>query len=106
MPQPLIDRAELERQTFGDLDLMEEVAAMFVEQTPMLLAALAASAGTARGEIAHRLKGSAAALGAGPMTAAAGAVEERPEDAAALAELERIAAGTLAAFGEIAGRTR
>jgi HPt (histidine-containing phosphotransfer) domain-containing protein len=83
-----IDRTELDTQTFGDKALAREILDMFREQAPMLLQAIMASSGAARGEVAHRLKGSALAIGARTLAAAAADLEAAPLDADALARVE------------------
>jgi HPt (histidine-containing phosphotransfer) domain-containing protein len=91
-----IDRAELDAQTFGDPALAAEVLAMFQDQATPLLQALAASVGQARADVAHRLKGSALAIGARDLAAAAAALEGAPGDDDALLSVERAAAMALA----------
>lgn len=94
----IVDVAELDRQTFDDRAIRREVIALFREQLPTLLAALEGGRGAARADTAHRLKGSALALGARPLAAAAGRLEAAPEDAEALAEARRLADLTLRAL--------
>ena len=65
------------------------------------MAAIEASEGAARADAAHRLKGSALSLGAGPLARAAGALETAPDDAALRHALAALLAGTLAALGAI-----
>jgi len=72
---PAIDLAHLGRMTFGDPDLEREVLSMFAVQA----ADLAAQLGTVPPEapvLAHTLKGSARAIGASRVAAAAAALEE------------------------------
>jgi HPt (histidine-containing phosphotransfer) domain-containing protein len=95
---PLVDADELNVQTFHDGDIRREVIGMFRDQMPVILGALAAGGGVGQAEIAHRLKGSALALGARPLAEAAGRLEIRPGDAAALAEVRRLADATLQAL--------
>jgi len=99
---PIVDEAELDRQTFGDAELRREIIALFAQQTPMLAAALAASAGAARAEIAHRLKGSALALGAAALAAAAAGIEEQPQDEAQVQAALRLCDETVAALTRLA----
>ncbi len=100
----IIDEAELRSQTFGDEELLREVVGLFQLQTPSLVAALEAAGGAARADIAHRLKGSALALGGKALAAVAARIEADPDDAAAIAEARRIAEETAAALSAIAGR--
>jgi HPt (histidine-containing phosphotransfer) domain-containing protein len=83
-----IDAAALDAQTFGDRALALEILGMFRDQSTPILLALAASSGQARGEIAHRLKGSALAIGALALAGHAAALEAAPDDAAVLAKVE------------------
>jgi HPt (histidine-containing phosphotransfer) domain-containing protein len=78
----LIDRAALSAQTFADPALEAEILTMFREQAPPLIAALRAAEGLARAELAHRIKGSALAIGATGLAEAAGAAEASPSDMA------------------------
>ncbi|MGL4241064.1 MAG: Hpt domain-containing protein [Beijerinckiaceae bacterium] len=91
-----IDREELARQTFGEPDLAAEVLGMFADQAPVLLQTIAATAGQARADAAHRLKGSALAIGAKGLAAAAAALELAPADPDALAAVERACAAVTA----------
>ncbi len=85
--QPFIDRAELDEQTFHDPAIRGEIIAMFLDQAPTILAAIDGGTGAARADSAHRLKGSALALGARPLAEAASGLEMEPDSAAALANL-------------------
>jgi HPt (histidine-containing phosphotransfer) domain-containing protein len=85
----IIDRQELARQTFGDEVLAREILAMFADQAPALLAALLATGGQTRADVAHRLKGSALAIGAAGLARSAEALECAPDDPAALGTVER-----------------
>jgi HPt (histidine-containing phosphotransfer) domain-containing protein len=93
---PLIDVAALTEQTFDDADLRRELLTMLLDQAPVLLAALEASEGTVRADVAHRLKGSALALAAVPLAEAAGAVELAPQDNVAFAHLAVVLHASLA----------
>lgn len=63
-PAP-IDLIHLARQTFGSSDLERDVLNLFVQQGAGLARRIAEAANaTERGELAHRLKGSAFAVGA------------------------------------------
>lgn len=60
-----IDLAHLARQTFGSVDLEREVLRLFVGQSDGLVDRIAAAAAVdERAAAAHRLKGSARAIGA------------------------------------------
>ncbi len=98
----IVDEAELRSQTFGDHELLRDVVSLFLQQTPSLVAALEASGSAARAEIAHRLKGSALALGARALADIASRIEMQPDDSAPLAEARRIAEETGAALRAIA----
>ena len=83
--QAPVDRAVLanlraELQMEGEPDVIEELVGLFLAGSPATLRALgvAIAAGNAPGvrEAAHRLKGSAASLGAGPLAALSGALEK------------------------------
>jgi HPt (histidine-containing phosphotransfer) domain-containing protein len=95
-----IDRSELDAQTFGDPALAAEVLAIFAAQAPPLLQALAATTGTARAEVAHRLKGSALAIGARRLASAAADLELKPDESSAVQAVE---AACAAVMSEIAG---
>ncbi len=78
-PDVTIDRAHLARQTFGDAALEREVLGMFLEQAPRIVGALAV--GACDLDLAHTLKGSARAIGAWRVAAAAEAFERSPDQA-------------------------
>ena len=80
-----IDLVHLARQTMGDKALELEVLQMFARHARESMKELAATEGDARAAAAHRLKGSAQSVGAVAVSKAAGALEENPADAAALA---------------------
>ncbi|WLR94489.1 Hpt domain-containing protein [Shinella zoogloeoides] len=80
-----IDMVHLGRQTMGDKALELEVLQMFARQARESMKELAGSQGAARAAVAHRLKGSAQSVGADAVSKAAGALEDDPADAAALA---------------------
>ncbi|MGF3027459.1 Hpt domain-containing protein [Methylobacterium aquaticum] len=80
--ETLLDRAHLDRQTFGDADLAREVLALFAEQCARLMPDLvppriagADPAPEARADLAHTLKGSALGVGADRVAALAGRLE-------------------------------
>jgi HPt (histidine-containing phosphotransfer) domain-containing protein len=80
-----IDLVHLARQTMGDKALELEVLQMFARHARESMKELAATEGEARAAAAHRLKGSAQSVGAVAVGKAAGALEDDPADAAALA---------------------
>lgn len=102
--EPLLDRAHLGRQTFGDEDLAREVLALFAGQCERLAPGIADPGldRTRRADLAHTLKGSALGVGAMRVATLAGRTETalRDGDDAALrsldAELERAVRETLA----------
>ena len=90
---PIIDLVHLSRQTLGDGALENELLRLFIVQAQQYAAWLeeAFPAGDAlkRADLTHRLKGSARAIGAFPLAAAAEAYEEAlragPKDVASAA---------------------
>lgn len=74
---------------------------MFVVELPVLLASVAATEGARRGEIAHRVKGSSAAIGALRLASAAAELEASPGDPAALRAFEAAAAAAAQAAREL-----
>ncbi|MDK9698224.1 MAG: Hpt domain-containing protein [Siculibacillus sp.] len=104
-PAP-IDLVHLARQTFGSSELEREVLRLFVLQGGDLVRRIAATGDAVeRAEIAHRLKGSARAIGAMRVgrlaealeTATAGEVAGLLEEIGrAVAEVEHFVAGLLA----------
>ncbi|MFE1602144.1 Hpt domain-containing protein [Methylobacterium sp. ID0610] len=95
-PAPLLDRAHLARETFGDADLAREVLDLFRAQCERLGPALAEAARPAaeRADLAHTLKGSAAGVGARRLGALAAALEaslRREDEAGAALLLPRLA---------------
>jgi len=82
---PAVDLVHLARQTDGDSDLEAELLAMFDSQTVKLMARLRQGEGGARAlaDVAHRLRGSALAIGAHRVASAAEAVERHFEQVAA-----------------------
>lgn len=73
---PPIDIAYLDRQTFGDVALRQELLGVFAEQVPLLVARIVPPFGDDARLSLHTLKGAARAVGAGPLAAAAAALEE------------------------------
>jgi HPt (histidine-containing phosphotransfer) domain-containing protein len=88
----VIDRGKLAEQTFGDPDIRREVLVMFTSELPALLQALAMTAGVARSAVAHRLKGSALAIGADSLAEAAAALDATPDEPGLMTALEAAAA--------------
>src|SRR5262245_34944391 len=83
-----VDREHLARQTLGDAELEREILALFRRQSGVMLCRLVAARGNEeRRMAAHTLKGSARAIGAWRVAAAAEAVEAATQ-AADLAPLE------------------
>ena len=76
-----IDQAHLQRMTIGDASLEREVLAMFAAQAAGLMAELTALPANV-GELAHKLKGSARAIGAMRVAGAAEWLETAGPDAA------------------------
>lgn len=83
--RPIIDLAQLERQTMGDQALRDEVLGMFVRQLEDALRDIGAEPQGARdhGALAHQILGTARALGAFPLAQAADCLD-RNEDRGAL----------------------
>jgi HPt (histidine-containing phosphotransfer) domain-containing protein len=94
----LINHAELDSQTFGDPEIRREIIMLFRDQAPVILAALDGGSGQARSETAHRLKGSALAIGAGPLAEAADGLEKTPDDPARLSDVRVLLDQTLQAL--------
>jgi HPt (histidine-containing phosphotransfer) domain-containing protein len=104
-----IDFAHLARMTLGDPALECEVLTMFVGQSARMLDQLASLPPEA-GSLAHKLKGSARAIGAFAVADAAERVEaalgEAGETAAALEALSDAVAQAHAAIEAFLGRSR
>jgi HPt (histidine-containing phosphotransfer) domain-containing protein len=77
---PIIDLVHLSRQTLGDAGLENELLRLFFVQAQQYAAWLEESFtpddGLKRADLTHRLKGSARAIGAFPLAAAAEAYED------------------------------
>ncbi len=81
---PLLDRAHLSRQSGGDVLLQRELLELFKLQSPELVGRMRAAASQSRHQkpppllhnLAHRLKGSALAIGAFRVAAAAEKAEQ------------------------------
>jgi HPt (histidine-containing phosphotransfer) domain-containing protein len=74
---------------------------MFVAETPILLQTIAGTTGQRRAEAAHRIVGSAVAIGAIALAEASGALERSPEDPAVLGRLESAASAALGAAADL-----
>lgn len=75
---PLIDRAYLDRQTFGDAELAQELLGLFAGQCHSLLPRILALDIPApeRADLAHTLKGSALGVGAERIASLADRIED------------------------------
>jgi HPt (histidine-containing phosphotransfer) domain-containing protein len=101
--EPAIDLVHLARQTGGDAALEAELLALFDRQAAGLLAQLRADGPVRAGsaEIAHKLRGSALAIGAGRVAGAAQILEAlASSDRAGAHERERALGGLAAAVAE------
>ena len=76
-----IDRAHLQRMTFGDEGLQREVLQLFVRQSTMLVGRMDAARPAAIAALAHTLAGSALGLGAKPLGLLATEVERKAKTA-------------------------
>jgi HPt (histidine-containing phosphotransfer) domain-containing protein len=103
-----IDIEHLGRMTLGDAALEQEVLAMFSAQAVGLIGSLATLPADA-GELAHKLKGSARAIGAFQVADAAGRLEAALRNGGdpvqALAELDDAVALTRAAIDAMLRRS-
>ncbi len=108
--EPIIDLVHLARQTMGDQALEIELLELFDGQSARIVAQLAgARAGDAklRGDLAHTLRGSALAIGAGRVARTAQAYEalcaaEPPSEGVANAALEALVEAVAEARAAIA----
>src|SRR5580692_11691947 len=101
--EPAIDLVHLARETDGDAALEAELLALFDRQSANLLAQLAVD-GDARADIAHNLRGSALAVGAGRVASAAQTLETLlNSDRMTSHERERALGGLAAAVAEARG---
>jgi HPt (histidine-containing phosphotransfer) domain-containing protein len=104
-----IDLVHLARQTDGDVQLEAELLAMFDRQAEKLAqrVRLADLPRRARADIAHRLRGSALAIGAGAVARTAEALESafEAEGSEPEAEIEALSQAVAAVRGAIADLT-
>jgi HPt (histidine-containing phosphotransfer) domain-containing protein len=100
-PVPAIDRDHLTRQTGGDQALAREALRLFRHQARGLMFRLEATTDPAgRADIAHLLLGSARAIGAGRLAAAAADLETAArDDRNVCAALRTVAEATAEAIG-------
>jgi HPt (histidine-containing phosphotransfer) domain-containing protein len=103
-PEHPIDRQTLDAQTFGDPDIRREVLMMLQAELPALLLALNGTSGAARSATAHRIKGSALAVGAVALASAAAAVDHTPDDPALVLRVETSARAVIADIELLLGR--
>jgi HPt (histidine-containing phosphotransfer) domain-containing protein len=80
-----VDLRHLSAQTGGDRKLEREVVLLFIDDTAAQLARLSVAAGEERRGIAHRLLGSARAIGAAEVARCAAAIEAGSGDVEGLA---------------------
>lgn len=92
-----LDLLHLDRMTFGDVGLQAEVLAMFAAQAAVLMPELVARPDDAA-VLAHKLKGSAKAVGAHRVAEAAEAFEDAPHDEHTLRELQNAVLAACAAI--------
>ena len=101
--EPAIDRVHLARQTDGDAALEVELLALFDRQSGKLLTELSVEgpARRRRADMAHKLRGSALAIGAGRVASAAQRLETLlNSDRSTSHECERALDGLAAAVAE------
>lgn len=88
----ILDLDHLARQTMGDKEVEREVAGLFLDQTARVLRLIReAEQARQRSDAAHQLKGSARAVGAWRVAAAAERVERLAPDTSAESFLEVMA---------------
>jgi HPt (histidine-containing phosphotransfer) domain-containing protein len=87
---PPIDLAHLTRQTLGDENLKREVLELFLVQAAAAREELKVSEADARRRLAHRLVGSARAVGAFALAACAAELEASPQSEAAVERLPHL----------------
>ena len=102
---PVIDLAHLARQTLGDRALEAELLALFENQSARITAqliALGAGEAKSRGDLAHTLRGSALAIGAGEVARSAQAYEAACAAGPSRAALDDLVAAVAQARAAIA----
>lgn len=82
--QKPLDLGHLAAQTLDDRDLQSEVLRLFIHATEMFTAQLAEADDAARKALAHKLGGSARAIGAFTLSELTEVLEKTPGDASAL----------------------
>jgi HPt (histidine-containing phosphotransfer) domain-containing protein len=85
-----IDLVHLARQTQGDRAVEQDVLSMFAHQAAAVRERIGPAERAERVELAHRLAGSARAIGAFAVADCASAIEQAPEDRAAISRLSRL----------------
>jgi HPt (histidine-containing phosphotransfer) domain-containing protein len=100
--EPAIDRLHLSRQTDGDAALELELLALFDRQSESLLNELSLEGpARLRADMAHKLRGSALAIGAGRVASAAQTLETLlNRDSSCPHDCGRALDGLVAAVGE------
>ncbi|MGH6818006.1 MAG: Hpt domain-containing protein [Methylovirgula sp.] len=96
-----LDPLHLAAQTRGDLPLQRDLLNLFVVQSAKLMASLRVADPIAAGDLAHRLSGSARAIGAFELAAAAEKLDGSLSPKARQAALESLAAAFDRALGAI-----
>ena len=88
-PEAIIDWRHLERQCLGDATLAQDLLGLFAAQARQLATQItdAALAAPALADLAHRLKGSALAVGANALAARASTLETLCRNGAAHASI-------------------
>jgi HPt (histidine-containing phosphotransfer) domain-containing protein len=100
---PPIDLVLLARHCLGDQELERELLVLFERQAARIVGQIASAGGDdfkLRGDLAHTLKGSALAVGAGRVVEAAARVEALCADQAGQATLAAALASLAAAVSE------
>lgn len=82
-----IDLVHLAVQTMGDKALEDEILNLFAKQARAALHEMATARGKALGDLAHRLRSAASAVGAFRVVKHAEALEANPDDAGHLASI-------------------
>ena len=82
-----IDFGHLDRQTFGDRALEQEVLSLFIHQANSAAEQIGHADRKQRQRLAHTLKGAARGVGAFPIADCLVDLEQRPDDAAIVERL-------------------